>query len=98
MEVSRGVRVTSDIDGSSGIAYYELYQADEFVSKGVLYRTSDENIYASILNNYNNNNTFYTIPTNKILNHKEIEVLKDKDDYSKGMGNKRVEGSCSYSC
>ncbi|MCS5420342.1 MULTISPECIES: hypothetical protein [Psychrilyobacter] len=36
----KGMRISSGLDSGSAIAHYELYLADEYVSKGYLYETS----------------------------------------------------------
>lgn len=49
----KGMRISSGLDSGSAIAHYELYLADEYVSKGHLYQASD----------YNGNNESYSVST-----------------------------------
>ncbi len=52
----KGMRINSGLDSGSAIAHYELYLADEYVSRGHLYGTSGSSI------DYGVDNTSYTTP------------------------------------
>jgi len=53
----KGMKISSGLDTGTAIAHYELYLADEYVSKGHLYETSGSAI------DYRGDNAVYSIPT-----------------------------------
>lgn len=54
----QGMKISSSLDSGSAIAHYELYLADEYVSKGHLYATNESSI------DYRGDNITYLAPTN----------------------------------
>jgi len=48
----KGMRISSGLDSGSAIAHYELYLADEYVSRGHLYATSSSAVENYLVNEY----------------------------------------------
>ncbi len=58
---AEGVAVTGQIDGGSSLGYYELFMADQYVSKGYFLDKTHPNVASK---NYDNGTYAYTEPTN----------------------------------
>ena len=82
----KGMKISSGLDSGSAIAHYELYLADEYVSRGHLYTTSGGSI-----TDYRADNEKYTIPitrtryTQEVTSGEAIIIVPQNDNHFTGI-------------